>query len=119
DHHREVVDQTLLVEVQEVASGDLAARHGRLKHERMVAAVAVMDLAAVVEVLEDPQDAAEDGRGDRLSDIRLESHRACEHHVVGPDRRNARLVALLDRPTESMLSTHQTPRIVNLLSRCD
>jgi hypothetical protein len=61
-----------------------------------------------VEVLEDAHHSAQDRRGNRLADVRLEGHRAGEHHVVGQHRLDGRLVALLDCLAEGM---HQEPRI--------
>src|ERR1700741_4819385 len=75
-HDHEVVDQTVVVEMQEVATGDLLAGHRCLEDQRMVMTVAVMDLTDVMKVLEDPQPTAQNRCGYRLSDIGLERHRA-------------------------------------------
>jgi hypothetical protein len=89
--------------VQEVAPVDLLASDGGFEDKRVVAAVGVGDFPDVAKVLEDPQHAAQDRRGDRLADVRLERDRAGEHDIVGQQRLDGRLVARLDCLTEGML----------------
>jgi hypothetical protein len=84
----------------------------------MVTAVAVVDLADVAKVFEDPQHTAQDRRGDGFPDVGLEGDRAGEHDVVGQHRRDRLLVAFLDGPAERVGSGQGAPRIVTLLSRC-
>src|SRR6202042_1906885 len=69
-HHLKVVDQAVVVDVQEIATVDRHARRARdpgLELKRMVTAAAVVDLADITKVLEDPQHAAQYRRGDRLA----------------------------------------------------
>ena len=58
DHDHEVVDQPLLVDVQEVAAGQLAPAHPGGEDQRVVGGAGGAELADVAEVLEDLGDRA-------------------------------------------------------------
>lgn len=99
--------------MQEVAPVDDAPVDGGLEDQGVVVAIGTADDPLVVEVLKDPENAAQDRRRDGLALIGLEDHRAGESHVLGEEGDQGLRIVGLNGPAERV---HHTS-IVNFLNR--